>query len=175
MQQLGTENFNITQNIVNQDTVHFEVCYWRRSLLNSLDQNNNPNCLTFQLPNLNIFAFVDQYNKNSAELFSGLTNDEVTCVYHYPPLPSSDITNKLKSIMDDSKILLQTPEVYTKLNEMLLFQVSKEVRLEGLDLQSGFLEIFNEIKNVLQMFHILTYFCSLFKNIPKSHLQSIFF
>ncbi len=173
MERIGSENFTITQNIVNKDMIYFEVDYWKRSLIHSLDQNHRSNCLTFQLPNLNIYNFIEQFNKNSSSLFSGLTDDEVTCVYHNPPIPSSDIVNKLKRIVaDDSKVFLQTPDVYTKLNEMLLFQVSREVRLEGLDLHSGFYEIFNEIKNILQIFQIITYFCSLYKNLPKIDLPS---
>jgi len=175
MEQLGSEKFTITQNTINQDIIYFEVDYWKRSLLHSLDQNHRSNCLTFNLPNLNIYNFVDQFNKNSSGLFSGLTDNEVTCVYHNPPIPSSDIVSKLKSIVaGDSKVSLQTPDVYTKLNEMLLFQVSREVRLESLDLQSGFYEIFNEVKIILQIFQVITYFCSLYKNLPRNDLPNIF-
>lgn len=160
--------------MVAQDRIFFEVCYWKNSLLHSLNPQHRFNCLTFQLPNIGIFAFIEQYQKNPSELSSGLSPDEVPCLYHEPPLPSAETVTQLHNHMIHLDHLSLSMDAYKKVYQILFFQVSKRVRLPGLSLESSFFELFNEVKVLFQVYQILSYFCLLYRKVKRSDFESNF-
>ena len=174
LEHLGSEEaFEINQKVVSKERIFFEICYWKNSLLHLLNPHHRFNCLAFQLPNYGIFNFIEQYLLNPGDLFTGLSQNEVACVFHEPSLFTSDTVKQVQGMMN-SNHLPHTIESYTKLSQLLLFQVSKKVKLSGLTLENDFFEIFNEIKTLFQIYQLLHYYCILYRKLPPRDLESNF-
>ena len=170
---IGSEEvFEINQKIVSNDMILLRIHYWKNSLLHSLDPNHSYNCLVFHLPNLNISNFVAEFDKNVINLFFGLSQDEVACIYHEPYLPTVESLTSLNDLLSQSENPISVVDCYKKVQETIIFQTSKRVRLPGFTLEARFFEIFNEIRRIFQSYLMLYYFCLLYRKMKKTDIQS---
>ena len=169
---IGSEEvFDINQKIISKDMIFFEICYWKNSLLHLFNPSHRFNCLTFQLPTYGIFNFIEQYLLNPCDLFAGLSQNEVACVFHEPSLFTADTITQIQGMMTSNR-LPQTIESYSKISEILLFKVSKKVKLPGFTLENDFFEIFNEVKALFEVYQLLNYYCILYKKLSQKDLES---
>ena len=170
---IGSEEvFEINHKIVSNDMILLRIHYWKNSLLHSLNPNHRYNCLIFHLPNLNIPNFAAEFDKNVTNLFFGLSQDEVACIYHEPYLPAAESLTDLSDLLSQSENPISVVECYKKVQETIIFQTSKRVMLPGFTLEASFFEIFNEIRRIFQTYLLLNYFRFLYRKIKKSDIQS---
>jgi len=171
------ETFEIKQKRVAKEIIYLEICYWKDSMLHSLNPSHKYNLLILQLINYPIFTFLEQLQKSDPMLFSGLSKDDVLNLQHEPLLPSPDIILQFFDYLETQGTQGHnqdtTISTNTKVNQLLLFGVSKQIKLNNLNLNNNFLEIFEEVKLIFQIYQLLSYYTALLKDIDKKEQQSL--
>lgn len=169
----SNEMFEIKQKRIAKEIIYFEICYWKESILHSLNPSHKFNLLVLQLINYPIFTFIERYQKRDSSLFSGLSDNDILHIHHEPSMPSPEVIVQLHDFLNlnaanqDNGLL-----IYAQVQQLLLFGVSKQVKLNGLSLNNNFLEIFEGVKLVFQLYQLLCYYSDLWKIIDKKDQQS---
>lgn len=168
------DTFEIKQKKVAKEVIYFELAYWKESMLHSLNPSHKFNLLILQLTNYPIFTFIERYQRKDPTLFSGLSEDDVVHLQHEPSLPSPEMILQLFDFLNPHASNNQdnTLAVYTQVNNLLIFGVSQQIKLNKLTLNNNFLEIFEEVKLIFQIYQLLCYYSALMKVIDKKDHQS---
>lgn len=164
--------FDINQKKISKELIYFEICYWKESLLHSMNPGHRFNCLILQLTNYPIFGFIERAQVKDPTLFSGLSHEDILYITHEPALPSVDSILRLYKILtaqSQNQDVLSTN--YAQVQQILLFETSKRVLLKEFSLANNFLEILTEVKLLFQTYLLLYYYSRLCKDLQSKELR----
>ena len=171
------EGFELNQKKVSKEMVYFEICYWKHSLLHSLNPNHKFNRLIFQLINLPILSFIEQYQQNTKSLFSGLSDQDILRLSHEPSLPTTDSIGKLAELLGSKQQHHQHQDImtssYLEVQRLMLFGGSRWLQLYGLNVNNNFMEILDEVKALFQVYQLLYYYSQLCKESDRRDSKSL--
>ncbi len=165
------ETFQVKQKRIAKEIIYLEIAYWKECIMYSLDPKQKFSLLIFQLTNHPIFTFIERLKVNDPILFFGLSKDDVLNLNHEPSLPSPESLIQLFTLLT-LPIGQDRNQIYSKVNQILLFSTSKQLRLTGLGLDRNFVEIFDEMKIMYQNYQLLCYYNILAKQVDKRELSS---